>query len=96
MGERGTYMYLTDPAKLRDWMTYRSLSYAELGRAAGVSRQFVHQLATGHKRTCRPKTARLIEKFLLPPQDRRSPGDGPLFVARYSDPSVVPSDSVGG
>jgi hypothetical protein len=81
----GVYMYLTDPEQLRKWMAYRHLSYGDLGRAADVSRQFIHQLATGRKRTCKPKTARLIEKILLDPPEVRKPGEVPLFVERRSD-----------
>lgn len=82
---REVYMYLNDPAQMRKWMRHRGLSYAELGQAVGKSRQFIHQLATGQKRTCRPATARKIEKFLLPPAGERRPDDKPLFVQRASD-----------
>lgn len=98
--DKGVYMYLTDPARLRKWMSYRGYSYAELGRAVGVSKQFVHQLAhsdrPGGKRTCKPGTARLMEKFLLPPKDQQAPDQDPLFVARHSETVGVTSETVGG
>ena len=92
---REVYMYLVDPAKLREWRNYRDLSLGELAQAVGVSKQFISQLENGTKRTSKPKTAKLIEKFLLPPASKRAPADGPLFVARYSGNVGVVSETVG-
>lgn len=89
------YMELTDPERLVRWMKHRDISYGELGRAADVSKQFVWQLATGKKRTCKEKTARRIEKFLLPPVEQRSPGEEPLFVLKRSGQIADVSDPVG-
>jgi transcriptional regulator with XRE-family HTH domain len=93
---REVYMYLVDPAKLREWRQYRGLSLADLSRAVGVSKQFLSQLEKGEKRTSKPRTANLIEKFLLPPAGKRAPTDGPIFVARYSKTAGEVSESVGG
>lgn len=92
---RGVYMYLTDPDKLKEWIDFRDLSYGELGRAVGVSRQFIHQLVSGQRRTCKPRTARSIEKFVLPPVEQRSPSEKPLFVRRASDMNGDNSETVG-
>jgi hypothetical protein len=90
----GAYMYLTEPHKLREWLTYRGISYRELGQAVGVSGQFIGQLVQGTRRTCRPQTARKIEKFLLPPMGQRAPDMKPLFVLKRSDWTGEPSETV--
>lgn len=87
----GVYMQLSSPEALRAWMLHKGYSYADLGQMVGVSKQFIHKLATGQKRTCRPGTAARIEMVLLPPKELRGPGDLPLFVARGSG---VDGDSV--
>lgn len=81
----GVYMQLSSPEALRAWMLHKGYSYADLGQMVGVSKQFIHKLATGQKNTCRPGTAARIEMVLLPPKELRGPGDLPLFVARGSN-----------
>lgn len=93
--DKGVYMYLADRAKFKEWREYRGLSLSELARAADVSKQFVHQLESGTRRTCKPKTARSFEKFLLPPQNKRTPDEAPLFVARLSGKTGETSGTVG-
>lgn len=92
----GVYMQLSSPDALRAWLKHRGYSYADLGRCVGISKQFVGQLATGEKKTCRPEVALLIEKVLLPPQELRGPGDLPLFVERTSKTNGGTSKTVVG
>ena len=80
----GVYMQLSSPEALRAWLKHKGYSYADLGQMAGVSKQFIHKLATGQKRTCTPGVAQRIEMVLLPPKELRGPGDLPLFVQRGS------------
>ena len=81
---QGVYMQLASPEALRAWLKHKGMSYADLGSLVGVSKQFIHKLATGQKNTCTPGVAQKIEMVLLPPQELRGPGDLPLFVARGS------------
>lgn len=70
-------MKLKDAGVLVAFMTAGDFSQARLARYAGVSRQFIHQLVTGEKRTCTPRVGSLIEEaFRVPP--------GTLFVSNES------------
>ena len=91
----GTYMRLSSPEALKAYLKHRGLSYAELGQCAGVSKQFIGQLASGQKMTCKPETALRIEKVLMGPPERRSPTELPLFVQRNSDKNGAHSENVG-
>lgn len=70
-------MQLRDAELLARYMESKDFSQARLGRYAGCSRQFVHMLVTGEKKTCTPQIGALIEEALgvLP---------GTLFVANES------------
>lgn len=77
------------PGLLAQYMEVNDFSQARLGRYAGTSRQFIHMLVTGQKRTCTPEVARRIEEAL-----RVLPGT--LFVANESPqrrPTVKPAQS---
>lgn len=91
----GVYMHLTDPDALRDWLNHKGMSYEDLGRAVGCSKQFIGMLATGRKRTCTPALAARIEQVLLAAPCRRSPAEKPLFERRVSNQTGDISDSVG-
>ena len=85
----GVYMQLASPEALRAWMKHRGMSYADLAGLVGCSKQFIHKLATGQKRTCKPGLAARMEMVLLPPVELRGPGDLPLFVQRGSKLDVA-------
>lgn len=76
-------MKLKDAGVLVAFMVAGDFSQARLARYAGVSRQFVHMLVTGEKRTCTPRVGSLIEEaFKVPP--------GTLFVSNDS-PTARPA-----
>lgn len=72
-------MKLHDPSLLADLMDRRQVNGAQLGRLAGTSRQFIHQLLKGSRTSCADDTALLIEQAL-------NVGPGALFY----DPDVTP------
>lgn len=55
-------MKLRDPRLLRAYMMLAGINQAHLGRRAGCSRQFIHMLLTGEKRSCRSDVADRIEE----------------------------------
>lgn len=57
-------MKLRDPDLLVRYMEKQDMSQARLGRYADCSRQFIHMLTTGQKRTCTPAVAKRIEEAL--------------------------------
>lgn len=57
-------MILRDAHALKALMTDRDMTGARLSRAAGVSRQFIHQLSTGKRHACRDHVAALIAAAL--------------------------------
>jgi DNA-binding XRE family transcriptional regulator len=57
-------MKLRDPALLAGYMQMNDFTQARLGRYAGVSRQFIHMLVTGEKKTCTPAVGARIEEAL--------------------------------
>lgn len=61
-------MKLRDPDLLVAHMKHRDFSQARLARAAGCSRQFIHLLATGQKKSCTEKIAHRIEQALDVPE----------------------------
>jgi hypothetical protein len=75
-------MKLRDPALLVGYMEVNDFTQARLGRYAGVSRQFIHMLVAGEKKTCTKQVGELIEEAL-----RVLPGT--LFVPNES-PSARP------
>lgn len=93
--EPGVCMYLTDPKRLRDWIDHKGMTYADLARYVGVSRQRIHQLANGVRPTCTPELAAKIEQVLLAAPCRRSPAEEPLFVPRQSKKFGAVSGTVG-
>lgn len=70
-------MQIRDHELLVRYMEDRDMSQARLGRYAEVSRQFIHKLVTGEKRTCTPAVAERIEEAL-------GLLEGTLFVPRKS------------
>jgi plasmid maintenance system antidote protein VapI len=72
-------MRLRDPQRLQGYMQVQDCSQSRLARQAQCSRQFVHMLLTGQRRSCNDDIAARIEDCLgvLP---------GTLFV-----PSVSPT-----
>lgn len=61
-------MKLRDADLLVAHMKHRDFSQARLARAAGCSRQFIHLLTKGEKRSCTEKVARRIEQALDVPE----------------------------
>ena len=60
-------MKLTNPETLRELLQTKGLSYADLGRAAGVSRGFISHLTAGRKKTMTPIVAlRIAERLDVP------------------------------
>lgn len=57
-------MKLRDPELLAGYMQMNDFTQARLGRYAGVSRQFIHMLVTGEKKTCTPAVGARIEEAL--------------------------------
>lgn len=80
---KGRWMKLRDAGLLARYMDANDFSQARLGRYAGVSRQFIHQLVVGEKRTCTREVGVLIEEAL-----RVLPGT--LFVPHES-PTTRPA-----
>lgn len=72
-------MQVRDPELLVRYMENQDFSQARLARYCGCSRQFIHLLVTGERRTCTKQIGDLIEEAL-----RVLPGT--LFV-----PSVSPT-----
>lgn len=79
---KGMYMLLEDPEAFRGWLAVRRISYGDLGRMVGCSKQFISKLANGDKRTCTDELAQRIEQVLLPPPEMRTPRERNLFVPR--------------
>lgn len=82
---KGTWMRQRDPELTLQWMEKKDFSQARLARYADCSRQFIHLLVTGKRRTCTPPIARRIEEAL-------GVVSGTLFVDEKS-PTSKPSVS---
>lgn len=74
-------MQVRDPDLLVRYMDNAGFSQARLARYVGCSRQFIHMLVTGDRRTCTKQIAGLIEEAL-----RVLPGT--LFVGKTSPTST--------
>jgi hypothetical protein len=74
---KGTWMQLRDPDLLVRYMENADFTQSRLARYAGCSRQFVHLLVSGERRTCTKQIGDLIEEAL-----RVLPGT--LFVPNKS------------
>jgi len=61
---KGRWMKLRDPGLLVRYMEANDFSQARLGRYAGCSRQFIHMLVAGEKRTCTRAVGERIEEAL--------------------------------
>ena len=61
---KGKWMKLTSATLLAGYMERHDFSQARLGRYAGCSRQFIHQLLNGESTTCTPELAAYIEEAL--------------------------------
>lgn len=60
-------MRVTSQATLRALMEQRNFSMARLGRYAGCSKSFIHQLSNGTKKTCTAQLgARIAEALEVP------------------------------
>jgi hypothetical protein len=57
-------MRLRDPELLKGFMAVHDCSQSRLSRKAGCSRQFVHLLVTGQRRSCSEEIAARIEDCL--------------------------------
>lgn len=57
-------MKLRDRKLLKRYMDDRDMTQARLGRHADCSRQFIHMLVSGEKKTCTPMVAERIEEAL--------------------------------
>lgn len=55
-------MRLRNPELLAQYMEANDFTQARLARYAGCSRQFIHLLLKGERRTCTVDVARLIEE----------------------------------
>jgi transcriptional regulator with XRE-family HTH domain len=61
---RGTWMTLSNVEALELFMRQKDFTGARLARYAGCSRQFIHQLRTGQKKSMTPKLAANIAEAL--------------------------------
>jgi hypothetical protein len=61
---KGSWMQLRDPDLLARYMDNADFSQARLARYVGTSRQFVHLLVNGQRRTCTKEVGELIEEAL--------------------------------
>lgn len=76
-GRRACWMKLKDAELLVAHMRHKDYTQARLARAAGCSRQFIHLLVTGGRRSCTQRVGSRIEEALdVPP--------GTLFLALKS------------
>lgn len=57
-------MRVRDADILRDYLTQPKYGYARTARYAECSRQFIWQLANGHKRTCSDDVGERIEELV--------------------------------
>ena len=84
---KGTWMQIRPEAPdfIRAAMKRDDLSYRQIGDALHISHTMLHQLVTGHRKTCTPELAATYERYLgfLP---------GSLFVEKASitDGQTVP------
>lgn len=80
------WMRLISWQVLDQYMEFRNETNTSLAEKAGVSRQIIGFLRTGHRTTCRPKTARAISEALkvLPES---------LFVAEVATGQVRPTEA---
>lgn len=74
-------MQVRDPDLLVRYMENADFSQARLARYVGCSRQFIHMLITGERKTCTKQIGGLIEEAL-----RVLPGT--LFVGKASPTST--------
>lgn len=77
---KGAWMQLRDHELLVRYMENADFSQARLARYCGCSRQFIHLLVNGERRTCTKQIGELIEEAL-----RVLPGT--LFVPQKSPTS---------
>lgn len=75
--ERRLDVRLISRTALAQYMTYRELSVRKLALRAGLRPAIVGHLRSGKRTTCRPETAKAIERALDAPS-------GSLFLAELS------------
>lgn len=63
----GTWMKLTSGKILRGLMDQRQVSNADVADAAGVGRTFVSALVNERRKSCKPRTAERIARYLQVP-----------------------------
>lgn len=63
----GTWMRLRSGVLLRELMTTKHLSNADLGLHAEVARTFISALVNGRRTSCKPRTAERISERLEVP-----------------------------
>jgi transcriptional regulator with XRE-family HTH domain len=68
---------LISTAAFREYMKHRGFTVRSLADRVGCSPALIGHLRSGKRHTCRPETARAVEKALDAPP-------GSLFVARLS------------
>lgn len=61
---KGIWMQLRDPDLLVRYMENADFTQARLARYVGCSRQFIHLLVTGERRTCTKQIGDMIEEAL--------------------------------
>lgn len=61
---KGIWMQVRDTELLVKYMENADFSQARLARYVGCSRQFIHLLVTGERRTCTRQVGELIEEAL--------------------------------
>lgn len=77
---KGVWKQVRDPDLLRRYVENADFSQARLARYVGCSRQVIHMLVAGERRTCTKQVGSMIEEAL-----RVLPGT--LFVAHKSPTS---------
>lgn len=76
---RSRWMKLRDPSLLVAHMKHHDFTQARLARAAGCSRQFIHLLVTGQKKSCSDRIGARIEQALdVPPTTLFLPMKSPV------------------
>lgn len=74
---KGRWMKVRDPELLAAHMKHKDFTQARLARYVGCSRQFIHMLIEGERRTCTQQVGMLIEEAL-------SAVPGTLFLTEKS------------
>ncbi len=89
--ERRMWVRLISNDALKSYMQFRGFrSVNELAMRIGVSKATIGHLHSGARRTCSPKTARLIEEALqAPPNSLFIPEVTPVTREKYQSPAAA-------